>query len=876
MPNALTNLRLRSLDSNKPRVDLVRDGKEPAVPGPLVNAAELRDKVSKLSSDEIVGVIEGVQQALKDAAEQVREDDRGLAEIFDDGVEYMSRIIADRGQDGDGVEEIQESLRVLEDARAISRKNVEMIRAAKAALTAVGEIASRTDTMREAVSVSEEHEFGEFESGKPYVKVWCTFALAGMSKNIDEHGRKRYYSAESMKRMVKRGEYDNVPFYPYHHSMKELREYPDGIRSRIEGRTGPPAERPKEKAVWNPDIGTEGGVQGWLYITKASAVEQIRVDTAAGFSIGQILQLSHDARVNPMHVKIKKTDTGNVLDVREWRVASIDGATQAALGGATLRQVAARNDAGEDPMSDIAKETARLQARAEKINEEVALAETLGVGDKADAFRRWAESIDDRPSIGDIKAKVAGLTKPVAPPPTSTIAQEADTTEIVTGGHSREERLRAGLIGWWDVLGLVKDENGRPYNRSAEAFGSFQEFLRSAHASVGSSLKITDSNAMAALGTTAIYDTARAKVEDRAVETHWSTSEERLTEAYERSAGDSVKYREALADATDERFAEATVSAGIPQIAGDVKHLVGLAAADVEENGGHPGIFPPIPLVVSQRVVSDSIGETWRFVRYQQLGAGEAAAVAEGGGYSPGSDPADEEESATVPSKYGFYVDISIEAMSRDPLGLLRRMPTIIGQALGARKYRLAYNVVTANPTLADGNAVVSAAHGNHTAGAFSYANVTARIEGMQEVVSFTTGAGANRIHQPMVPRHLVVPSALSSTAKELFTHDTEPTTANRAASAVVNPGTPALSIWTLPLFDNASPANADDWFLVADNGDKQAEVVWSGQPEPRIFEAASDENGVMLSNDLHRYKGRMFYGIVPLDWRPFAGGIVP
>lgn len=737
----------------------------------------------------------------------------------------------------------------------------------------IAESVTDVERLFEAVEITG-HEIVEPKGGAlPFIRLKCIFAKAGRSLNIDAGGMNREYEWPLMKSVHATGAYDGKPVGKFHASKKEWEEYGDEgiVNLRRVGRTGS-----QKNASWANETARQ--IEGYVDITQPAEVEQARAELAAGHDIRTIFPgVSHDIRSKSV---VSKTDT-STRKIVDYRVVALDLAQTPALGGLIERQMAAVNVPKEITMADktpltVTDELARIKARDEAIVQECNLAKSYGCEHEAE-FKRWTESLDIRPDIATIREKVttikAGHTK------AASTSVSRDTESRVTAGADRIDRLRAGLIGYFDPKGYVRDKDGKPYGRDAESFSSYGQFLRSALSGseyMKNSGEVPDGYQLAAFGSSALYHLVRQKTEDRKYEAcHWGTDEQRDTETFERCSGLSSQYKSRLAQHTDERFAEAVLSSGIPQLTGDVKHLVALKAY-ASEMDGHDATFPPLDLFISEERTVDDIGETHRFVRYMKLGANEAAAVAEGAAYTEGSNQSDEEESGQL-GKRGFFIDVAIEAISRSiAFDLIKWTPTLMGESLGAEEYRAGTNFMTANPNLGDGNAIASAAHANLVTTALSYANVSTLLGQMRRQTAYSTGTGANRIHLPVVGKHLITADAIYASALELFTHDTDPRTGNRAASAVVNPGTPRISIWSLPLLDSAS--NADDYFVIADKSlvPIQARLRWSGQPKLRVFEASSDENGIMLTNDLHRFKGRNFRGFVPLDYRGVQAGIVP
>ncbi|GAB3305678.1 ClpP-like prohead protease/major capsid protein fusion protein [Luteimonas notoginsengisoli] len=141
--------------------------------------------------------------------------------------------------------------------------------------------------------------------------------------------------------------------------------------------------------------------------------------------------------------------------------------------------------------------------------------------------------------------------------------------------------------------------------------------------------------------------------------------------------------------------------------------------------------------------------------------------VPEGGEFKQGTFS--EQSQAMRLVTYGRLFSITRQAIINDDLGIFGDVPRKLGQAARRTIAKAVFDLLTSNPTLADGKALFHADHGNlMTAAAIS----TTSVDVMQSAMALQKDADGNIITVPM--KSLVVPVALRGLAKTVRESQTE------------------------------------------------------------------------------------------------------
>jgi phage head maturation protease len=154
---------------------------------------------------------------------------------------------------------------------------------------------------------------------------------------------------------------------------------------------------------------------------------------------------------------------------------------------------------------------------------------------------------------------------------------------------------------------------------------------------------------------------------------------------------------------------------------------------------------------------------------------------------------------------YGKVISLTRKTILNDDLDAFTRIPAQMGLKARALESKLVWAIVTANPTMADGNALFSAAHGNlGTAGAISVATVN---EGMSKMM-LQTDQDDELID--IAPEFLAGPTVQGATIKQ-FLGSTMPN-----QDGEVNPFKGDLSPIIERRLDGHSPTA---WYMMASAG---------------------------------------------------------
>lgn len=244
--------------------------------------------------------------------------------------------------------------------------------------------------------------------------------------------------------------------------------------------------------------------------------------------------------------------------------------------------------------------------------------------------------------------------------------------------------------------------------------------------------------------------------------------------------------------------------------------------------------------------------------RTRMGGYGNLPVVAESGPYNPLSSPGDDKATYKL-DKRGGTETITLETISNDDVGAIRRVPLALATSAGRTLYEFVYDFFATNPTVYDGLALFVAGHNNLGTAALAAASFAAsrlRIKRQTELSS-------NK-RLGLTLRHLVVPADLEEAAFDLFVRGT-----NQDETFVQSrkPTVHVVDYWT----------DANNWFATADLA--QAPMIqlgfYGGNEEPELFVQDSPTQGSLFSNDQIKYKIRHIYSGTVLDYRGLDGSIV-
>lgn len=253
-----------------------------------------------------------------------------------------------------------------------------------------------------------------------------------------------------------------------------------------------------------------------------------------------------------------------------------------------------------------------------------------------------------------------------------------------------------------------------------------------------------------------------------------------------------------------------------------------------------------------------SISTVPNFVKQERIvmgGYANLATVSEGANYGAFTSPGDEGHGYT-PTKRGGTESITREAILRDDVGALARIPASIGVSAARTLYEFVFDLYTiaGQPTMDyDSTTLYHADHDNLTTSSNALAadKLIAAIKAMMKQADISSSK-----RMMVMPRKLLVPIDLANTAfdllKPLATYPGGATTDNEWLRGY---GMEAIIArhWT----------NTGDWFLTADPSEfPTAEVGFVlGQEEPELFTQDNATIGSLFDADKIVIKCRHEYG---------------
>lgn len=239
-------------------------------------------------------------------------------------------------------------------------------------------------------------------------------------------------------------------------------------------------------------------------------------------------------------------------------------------------------------------------------------------------------------------------------------------------------------------------------------------------------------------------------------------------------------------------------------------------------------------------------------VPLNQLAAAPTPPVVREGAEYTYATVTDGKESYTL-AKYGQLFLLTWEAMLNDDLRAFSRMPQMHGMAAARLEDDLAYAELTNNAALSDGTALFHADHGNLSAS--SDAISVASLGAARAAMRTQTGLSSEKLN--IIPRVLIVPAAIETTAQQVINSRVDPSKSNAAN----NPFSGSMDIVAQPRLDDDS---ATAWYLAAspDQVDTVEVAFLAGQRQPVVEEEDS------FSTDSRRYKVRHVVAAKAVDYR--------
>lgn len=203
---------------------------------------------------------------------------------------------------------------------------------------------------------------------------------------------------------------------------------------------------------------------------------------------------------------------------------------------------------------------------------------------------------------------------------------------------------------------------------------------------------------------------------------------------------------------------------------------------------------------------------------------------------------------------YGRVVAITRQVLINDDLDAFTRIPAMYGNSIAQLESDVVWGIITANPAMADGNALFHTTHKNlaGTGAALDVASVSAARAAM----ALQTGLDKKTVLN-IRPAFLIVPAALELKAEQLVAQNLVPTD----SAKVVPQSIRTLSPISEPRLDAAS---ATAWYLAA--SPNQIDTIEYAYLEGQQGAYIETRNGFDV--DGVEIKCRLDFGAKAIDWR--------
>ena len=203
---------------------------------------------------------------------------------------------------------------------------------------------------------------------------------------------------------------------------------------------------------------------------------------------------------------------------------------------------------------------------------------------------------------------------------------------------------------------------------------------------------------------------------------------------------------------------------------------------------------------------------------------------------------------------YGRVVAITRQVLINDDLDAFTRIPAMYGNSIAQLESDVVWSIITANPAMADGNALFHTTHKNLAAA--GAALDVASVGAARAAMALQTGLDKKTVLN-IRPAFLIVPAALELKAEQLVAQNLVP-----ADSAKVVPQSiRTLSPISEPRLDAAS---ATSWYLAA--SPNQIDTIEYAYLEGQQGAYIETRNGFDV--DGVEIKCRLDFGAKAIDWR--------
>ena len=203
---------------------------------------------------------------------------------------------------------------------------------------------------------------------------------------------------------------------------------------------------------------------------------------------------------------------------------------------------------------------------------------------------------------------------------------------------------------------------------------------------------------------------------------------------------------------------------------------------------------------------------------------------------------------------YGRVVAITRQTLINDDLDAFTRIPAMYGNSIAQLESDVVWGIITANPAMADGNALFHTTHKN-LAGTGTALAVDA-VGAARAAMALQTGFDKKTVLN-IRPAFLIVPAALELKAEQLVAQNLVPAD----SSKVVPQSIRTLSPISEPRLDAASPTA---WYLAA--SPNQIDTIEYAYLEGQQGAYIETRNGFDV--DGVEIKCRLDFGAKAIDWR--------
>lgn len=203
---------------------------------------------------------------------------------------------------------------------------------------------------------------------------------------------------------------------------------------------------------------------------------------------------------------------------------------------------------------------------------------------------------------------------------------------------------------------------------------------------------------------------------------------------------------------------------------------------------------------------------------------------------------------------YGRVVAITRQTLINDDLDAFTRIPAMYGNSIAQLESDVVWGIITANPAMADGNALFHTTHKNLAATGTTLA--VDAVGAARAAMALQTGFDKKTVLN-IRPAFLIVPAALELKAEQLVAQNLVPTDSTKVVPQSIR----TLSPISEPRLDAASPTA---WYLAA--SPNQIDTIEYAYLEGQQGAYIETRNGFDV--DGVEIKCRLDFGAKAIDWR--------